>query len=221
MQANQTDPNDRHANTLKPWKWRSGYHTLSTTSNGDCLFHAVHLALLTPLGREAYTSFELRHNVARTVLNERDAIALAAMHAWREALRLCGEDQVLLLEYGFALPLSHLKNDREIDTHTRQKLFVNMLDPRIYWGDQYAICVLQRLLNVRIVVFEDGVQMRGVEDPPGFRPSWVILLELDGQHYRPIVRVEEDGHTVRTCYKAREVGVLGTSFSPCPPQNRT
>lgn len=207
------DPNDFVSTSVyKLYKWMvseceseedkhktlTTYFLLKTIDNGDCLFHSIHLFLLSVLHRGTYTTFELRHAVAKTVLDLGNKEALHAMEMWKLILQSAIEngDKELQREYRHAFPL--LKDVTPFEMVTRTKLFQNMLNVSIYWGDQYAIQVLESKLNVQFLVLKKTIVANaetirgqvGVDHSGNLQwaPNWFGIFVLDGNHYMPLVR---------------------------------
>lgn len=202
------DPNDAHCNMVYalpswiPCAHPGAYWLMETTKNGDCLFHSVHLCLKSIMDTDPYTSFELRHSVANTILDIKDTQALAVMETWKTLLAHAIEerDEEIVSEYKHAQSL--LKDNPPFGVATRQVLYENMLKADTYWGDQYAVRVLEKLLNVRFMILkktkatENPISEKrysysgqvGLEHGAGFNPKWHIVLVLDHFHYRPLVK---------------------------------
>jgi hypothetical protein len=168
------------------------YRLVRTAANGDCLFHSVHLALLSVPDSGAPTSAQLREAVARTVLDPNDRAAEAALVLWRDVLA-SSMDADLWRDYGHARAL--LGQKAPFSGATRRLVYDAMRDPRAYWGDDYAVNTLVRLIGVDIVVVARSTRADGRHvcrgRLTGARPTgarWHIVLYLDGAHYRPLVR---------------------------------
>jgi len=178
----------------------------STANNGDCLFHAIRLCLFSMM-KNPYTSRELRRGVAKTILNADDARAKNALQMWKAVVESAkgdaGEiDHELIHDYLFAIPLITAEADSDgiFPQHIRQQVHDNMLQSNLYWGDQYAILVLEELLNLRFVILKKNYSKKlnnfviekqvPVEHdlPKPFQPKWKIILALDNVHYMPIFK---------------------------------
>ena len=61
-----------------------------------------------------------------------------------------------------------------------------MLDKSLYWGDEYAISFLEKLLNIRFLVIRDGDPAKRGTDKVQRYPLFYILLYLKGGHYEPL-----------------------------------
>jgi hypothetical protein len=120
---------------------------------------------------------------------------------------LTSGDSLLIREFIHAYPLveseqkrkdfQHTSNNTNaITKETREKLFNNMMNHKLYWGDQYAIQSLENLLNVKILIFkkhkENGVfvpkNQIGWETNKQNSPFWHIILILHKKHYLPLAK---------------------------------
>nr|UDO47653.1 otubain-like domain motif-containing [Pandoravirus massiliensis] len=171
---------------------RSVYRLARTASNGDCLFHSVRLGLLSVPGSGAPTSARLRQAVARTVLDRGDRAALAALVQWRDIL-CASRDPDLLRDYGHARAL--VGEAPPFSDRARRLVYEAMCDARTYWGDDYAVAALERIVGVAIIVVArsggGAGRCRGrlTGSPGRVAPTrWHIVLCLDGAHYQPLVR---------------------------------
>ncbi|AVK76985.1 hypothetical protein pmac_cds_297 [Pandoravirus macleodensis] len=208
------DPNDHactSASTLPSWMLsecvdnaeaahvRSVYRLVRTASNGDCLFHSVRLGLLSVPRSGAPTSTQLRQAVARTVLDRNDRAALAALVQWREIL-CASRDPDLWRDYGHARAL--VGEAPPFSDRARRMVYEAMCDAGTYWGDDYAVATLERIIGVAIVVVARSGGGNGGSNGGGGRcrgrltgsagrgvsARWHIILCLDGAHYQPLVR---------------------------------
>lgn len=209
------------------------YRLVRTAANGDCLFHSVRLCMMSVLGRPgAPTSRQLREAVARTVLDRRDATAQVALVVWRDVLRdaIAMGDRDLYLNYAHARAL--LRDHEPFGQHARQAVYDAMCQSSIYWGDEYALKVLERITGMTLVVVgretralaysaDDGARHRekrqvcrgrlrspsaDKRDRGATNPNrWFGVLCLDGVHYRPIALRIDSGHYATAFGGARSV----------------
>jgi hypothetical protein len=213
------DPNDRactHASPPPLWMLSecgsrdearhamASFRLVRTVADGDCLFHSVHLCMLSVAGERARvpTSAQLREAVARTALDRHDGRATAALESWRAAL--AAGDRDLCRDYAHARPL--LCDSPPFSDRSRRRVYEAMRDRRVYWGDEYAIDVLERILGVRILVVSPDRQgrCRGMLRYDADRGGGVlarrrrsgrapfIVLALAGAHYKPLARRRHD-----------------------------
>ncbi len=209
-----------------------GYALVQTRGNGDCLFESVSVALSTAMRGRPYTPTHLRKAVARTVTDASDRRASAALSAWRSMLEGAvrssddHDDGEMLRQVAHAYPL--LFDADPPGPRTRKEVSRLMLDPAVYWGDQYAVEVLERCLDVRIVVLVPSAWEQGTREPScegacvrampscwfdagGARRRWHLLLVLEGMHYSPLVEAKRphDDLTAREALR-----MYKTSFEP-------
>jgi hypothetical protein len=174
----------------------NNYFMMRTANNGDCLFHSVHLCLMTVMGRKAYTTYELRLAVANTVMKEENRKITHILDSWRSLLAYANKenDSEIQRDYKHAEPL--LRDEPPFSTSTRADLRDNMLDVGTYWGDEYAIQILERLMKIKFLILKRMKIGRrfvvrgqfGVNHQTSFEPLWYIILVLEGAHYMPIVQ---------------------------------
>lgn len=215
------DMNDVHANSLSSlprWfllntknpkeykKLISDYFLLNTTDNGDCLFHSIHLFLISIQGEgKAYTSEELRECVAESILEEKNTTTNDYLDQCRAILEsrkvnsysLKGET---MAEYQFAFPLL-IHNDGTITKDMRLRIAENMRHPLIYWGNEYALIVLEKALCVNFLTIKKtsrtGIYGYFVGDKKDTTRKTCVLF-LDGNHYRPMAKKIQNTQTHNT-----------------------
>jgi len=210
------DPNDVHAydlSPLPPWSlglteddpdldaW-SSLGVLSTVTNGDCFFHAVHLGLLSCFPHSALSTSDLRMLVAGSVFcSLRDSTVRAILKEWRDILvqavittttvpagstAATVPDDAILREFRHALPL--LTDATVMDIGVLSAVYHAMVDRRRYWADNYAVLMLQQILGIHLIVLgEPGF----VHPPTRCRPLpddfCIILVNDSNTHYRVCV----------------------------------
>lgn len=78
--------------------------------------------------------------------------------------------------------------------------FKNFIKTSSYWADTWAISTLERLLNIKLVIFSEEAYKEGsnanvlncgeinkqIQDKGSFSPNYYILTSYSGQHYRLI-----------------------------------
>lgn len=147
-----------------------------TPGNGDCLFHAVAAALREGLrGTASHTA--LRQLVARTVLQP-DRAAAAALTTWMGMVEagMGAEVPHALCVYG-----AYLRQGRRFTAADLHALYHSMMDSRRYWGDEYAIQVLERAYKCCLLIYApDGTRMGHVTSHV---PDFYVPLLYDGGHY--------------------------------------
>ena len=186
--------------------WNS-IRVVRTAGNGDCLFHSVRLCLLSVMSRSrAPTSAQLREAVARTVLDRRDHRATAALGVWRDVLAgaVALGDADVWRDYAHARAL--LSDQPPFERSSRRAVYDAMCQSDVYWGDDYALQVLERITGMALVVV--GPMARTMHSAAGGAPArhtvcrgrlrapagtdraarrrWFAVLCLEGAHYRPV-----------------------------------
>jgi hypothetical protein len=84
--------------------------------------------------------------------------------------------------------LRHMHNvHHPLSSMDRRVLFGNMMNRGIYWGDEFALQTMEKVLNCMFVVVNERLHIiqREYDVDAGSR-DWIALLLLRGQHYEPI-----------------------------------
>lgn len=104
-------------------------------------------------------------------------------------------------------------NDMPLMTRENlDRLYEDMMNRGLYWGDQYAIRVIAEHFALYIIVFardtcrvqseygQQVISIRRYEHIDAYEGDhkrfWCIFLHHDGAHYEPFVQVMEDGSTI-------------------------
>jgi hypothetical protein len=144
---------------------------------GECLFESVRLALGT-IGY-VYRVNDLRHVVAKRVLDEDDAEMNEVLRIWMQ----------LFQEATKSGDLSVLAECWQVRPTTRQGIFRNMMSSS-FWGEQISLQTLQQALRCRfLIVSVDNLHKTPLPMQPVAMQSPVdtyILLFLQDNHYRPM-----------------------------------
>lgn len=153
-----------------------------TASGGECLFDSVRLVLES---EGIHTNIqELRRLVASTVLDLQDAQATEAIVNWKMYY-------LSDLRQEFMHVHNVVRTDEPpniVTVNDRRMIFSNMLSPNLYWGDEYALRIMEREFKVTFLVFRDTRHkpVYAVNHEPGWQFSHYILLFLAGCHYNPV-----------------------------------
>lgn len=155
----------------------SAWVAVPTPGNGDCLFHAVSRALRE--GGVATTSHSaLRQLVARSVLQP-GRQALSAMTAWMGMVQAGMGAEV---PHALAVYPSYVRQGRRLTPANLHALYAAMMDPRLYWGDEYAIQVLERAFRCCLLIYApDGTRLG--HHTTSHVPAFYVPLLYDGGHY--------------------------------------
>jgi len=184
---------------------------------GDCLFQAFAHVVETECGRRDITSTHLRAIVCDAVRRYDDENVNEAVAQWvrlyedLESERACkahgvedaAPDNVAwgrLRHVHVALAALERGPDTQADERAfRDHLARAMTDPTLYWGDEFALYVLEREFGLRIVVLQ-GVEIARpvrqriyvpkthVGDPSWPDDALVMFVrhELASEHYEPV-----------------------------------
>jgi hypothetical protein len=178
----------------------------SVPGNGDCLFYSVsHIILDRYKGAKLSSkvpslenlTLYLRRKVALRVLDVDDAESNGIIQTWHklwtDAVR--EKDAELMNE------MRHMQNVLQpMSLCDRKILFRNMCNPAVYWGDEFALKTLERLLGCMFVVVNDRFEIVQREYSSSSSSSshtsaasaashdlrWISMLLLRGMHYEPL-----------------------------------
>lgn len=162
-----------------------------TIKNGDCLFDSLRI-MLQSIGLQ-YSLAYLRGVVARSVLSVHENKAVySTVQTWYELYQsfLDSRDYVLLHEYAF---LSPTKNQSwPLQPHVLQALSENMMKPKLYWGEEFALRTFEKQLQIRFFILEKKDNLYRLHAPlchnddPDYQPTHYLWLLLDRKHYQPL-----------------------------------
>lgn len=187
--------------------------------DGDCLFHSV-VFMLQTLSSDSFRKLVssltnrpirpdqpqelsrlLRFRVAARVLDEEDEDAKATIDVWQQLWA----DAVKEKSLDMMAEMGHLANVMQPASRVdRRILFSNMLNAKMYWGDEFALRTLERLMRCTFIVFDDSYKpVRRERTALGGRPLFVGLLLLRGMHYEPLYVT--DGSAKRVLFRYEEL----------------
>jgi hypothetical protein len=169
-------------------------HIQAVPGDGDCLFFSV-AHILRDRFKDAdekgsmpdIKSFAkyMRSKVALRVLDESDAECTEIINTWHslwyDALR--EKDMEMMHE------MKHMHNVlRPLSKVDRRILFRNMMEPSIYWGDEFALQSMERFLGCMFVVVNErfAFVQRQYSRITLEEPKWISMLLLRGAHYEPL-----------------------------------
>lgn len=210
----------------------SGFVIHESLENGDCFFDSVRQALASV--KKQKTIEELRHIVARTVLDPTDEFANYNLLQWKELLEmaLLEKDKEMIQEFAHAKSLVDFEKLEEIEeqrererekakekekkkekkkenkekekknenekesihdpkppffTQQQRENVYQMMCSHIYWGNEYAVYVLEKVYNITFLIFkEDDGKVRCPPDHgPDFHPKYFCILVLFDSNDRP------------------------------------
>lgn len=158
-------------------------HTVD--EDGHCFFTSLQ-TILAHHGVESSVP-QLRSIVARTVLNESDehmtGVVMDWIHMYRDAVNDKNHD--MLLEYAQVQDVRHPPNT--VLTPQDRRMIYHRMMTNEYWGDETAIRIIQKKLQMYIVVIDgcSGKEMwNPIEDKTD--TDCFCCMVLHGNHYEPV-----------------------------------
>lgn len=186
LECSDISPNSWLSRKLKD-KWRE-FCTVRVPADGDCLFSSIRVACAVS-GNIDYKVRNLRAAVANTVLDLKDDHMTQLLTSWRTMYTEALKDSNLEIarEYG------QMEGIESLDADNRKKLYKNMMDKNIYWGDQHTLMTFEDILGVRFIILTPEAKGasfvyrdEAVETDEKIPVTHVILLSLNNRHYEPI-----------------------------------
>jgi hypothetical protein len=173
---------------------------LDVPGDGNCLFAALAHIVLDRVSRgrrwsegeadKMVTSVAqlLRSKVAGRVLSGTDADADGVVGVWHKLWKSAVREKNAELQVEFR----HMSNvGYPLTALDRRILFRNMMNPAIYWGDEFALRSLEQLLQCRLCVIDSTLRVIRREPGPPQRPDFIAFLLLRNQHYQPLRSMPE------------------------------
>lgn len=165
------------------------YRVTPTTSNGNCLFESVMIALKS-IGLD-YSIQHLRNVVAYPILNPHNSQATDTLKVWIQLAQdaLSTKDRELLVEFSHVIPVFQIQNPN--DAQIRQTIYSQMLK-NTFWGEEYALRILETQLQVNFLVIsiENKTKIiphRLLHSEKQYQYYILLLLTRNaGEHYEPI-----------------------------------
>lgn len=154
----------------------SGWSLVHTAGGGDCLFHACAAALTEASGVHV-TASHLRRLVAQSITQPTQAV-LSTLTTWMELVDAGMQEDV---PQAVAIHPQFLAQGRKLTRADLFRVAQAMMDPGIYWGDEYAIDVLQRTFHCGILVYDRHMVRHGHDAPTG--AQFYIPLLYHREHY--------------------------------------
>ena len=157
-----------------------------SSSDGNCFFESIRIILET-VGIQRSIE-QLRHVVAKPVLDPRDDIVNMTIKNWWD-LYSGGKkenNRMLMEEYKH---MRNLPDDVEfpLSDENRKILFDTMLT-RHYWGEQHACRIIEEQTQMRFLVFSGDMQRPSLTwyHSKAFKPTHYCFLMNSNQHYMPV-----------------------------------
>lgn len=170
-----------------------GWELIPTAGGGDCLFHACAAALTeaaslatkaeTINGPEAgnkihVTAAHLRHLVARSIMTPTPTV-LSTLATWMQLIEAGLHEDA---PQAASVYQRYLAQGKKLTRADLCCVAQAMLDPGIYWGDEYAIDVIQRTFNCAILVYNRNMVRQGHRDIPDSVNFYIPML-YNNDHY--------------------------------------
>ena len=143
---------------------------VNVPSDGDCLFWAIAHSMA-----HEHTNQSLRRLVAQSVLFDHPLLLTSCAH-WKNLCEVVEDFQFYRNLRKEPLPLS---------PQNKKKLYQNLMNADLYWGDEYALTVLAVLLRRNLYVFrkETNGGLTLTRKRPISRRHDPVFVYLAGLHY--------------------------------------
>jgi hypothetical protein len=169
----------RYENFLRENGYDVAARIARVDADGDCLFHAV----ARTVRKQRYSARFLRQLVASSALVSHPLLR-SSCEQWKTMAEMGIED--------FKFYSALTKYSLPLGKRARQRLHKRLLDPALYWGDEYALRVLSLLLRRRIVVIchneDKGRSVLSLRvNRPRTRRYDDVFLVLRHEHYSALL----------------------------------
>jgi hypothetical protein len=153
--------------------------------DGNCFFESVRMILET-VGIHR-TVDQLRHVVAKPVLDERNEIVNRTIHNWLELYQGAWkeQDRSILEEYKHMAGMQEAKAPLNAE---ERKLLYDMMLTRVYWGEHHATRIIEEQTQMRFLIFCGDTQRPSLTwyHSTAFKPTHYCFLLLSRNHYVPV-----------------------------------
>lgn len=163
-----------------------------TINNGDCLFDSIRIVLNRSANLNISCAY-IRSVVARSLLEKNNSNVSNTLHYWYSLYHdLRKEGSPELYEYAFMSPV--WKQPWPLDASIIQAISDRMTVPSLYWGEQYALYIIEQQLQIRFIIFNiiptTGIRIHSsldhTPDKDTYKPTHYIFLLLQSHHYQPL-----------------------------------
>jgi len=148
---------------------------ISIAMDGNCLYSSIGKAL-------GITIIKLRKMVAQSIyLPENDS----TIQFWRELHNLAVKEKniELMTEYGHMKCIANIPLERQI-TKQEKKLIYREIMKSSFWGEEYTIRILEKMLNIKVLVVNgDKTSLVKPLDHEGVYQHTYIMVYLKHNHY--------------------------------------
>jgi hypothetical protein len=198
------------------------------SSDGDCLFDSLAKMIIAETHRKDITPQILRKLVADSVLSLNNATINNAIEIQRELCHQIIESKNRNEPQSDLSVLSHLKHiisanerfDNVPDNKATEKMYRQllcnaMMDRKLYWGDEYALNILENILDIKIVVLKVAepfkkdrifyVPKTHVSDPSWKNSDLILFIELHNSHYSPVGIIDPENKIERFVWYFEEL----------------
>jgi hypothetical protein len=157
---------------LRPFAglWKRG----QAPANGDCFFESVATCLRNSDQEQHHTAKELRACVAASI-----TLYNPVLERWRDLLTVADHESHREMMY-----LEPLRRCNKIDLQVVNQIQTNMMNPSIYWADQYAVQTVAEALQIAIVV---RTSRSALITPRAHPYPKALSLYLSHNHYEPLL----------------------------------
>ena len=157
-----------------------------SAGGGDCFFDSIRI-ILASTGHHISVQ-KLRQAVAASLLNEHDSMANRVLLEWARLYSDAVREGNLGLarDYAHMAPLLQGRKKVHFPLSLEERTLVaHQLLKSSYFGDEYALDVMERVLRAHIVVLDgSGTVLRQMRKTR--RGDAVLFLRLTNVHYQPL-----------------------------------
>jgi hypothetical protein len=191
---------------------------VENAGGGDCLFHSLRDGLVNydGVGRRAVNDrlhrLGLPSDASLTATHLRQAAYTVLLGSTPEIDALLG--QWLLLYSAMPAELPQVaciagKSPGSLQPLDRANLFLACMQCST-WGDEGTLVILERLLNIRVMVFANGImQVRAFgEHGSRFKPIVYLAVDLRGNHYRGVTYRANGSDRVQWAFAESELPAI-------------
>ena len=137
----------------------------------------------------------MRYVFAKQILvpenSEIEEIITNALNFWKDLLGpdRCEKDlftEPLQLWFKAQTKIDRIDNMEQVPYEIRSKLYDNLNNKNVYWGDHFAIMILHKLLNIDFVIINRKGEITYSTSNYNQKNRTNILLVHECEHYQPL-----------------------------------
>ena len=162
----------------------------NTVQDGNCFFDSLRIILQFGLGIRI-TNEILRAMVVQSLLQNTSVLENYGQ-LYHDA-RKAHNDEILeetrFMQGTIMLNQNQNQNQNQNRKWNLQKLYENLMNPRLYWGDTFALNFFQEKLNLTFLIIfhkKNSYRLHSFIHPRDRHRSYFALLSLKDKHYRPL-----------------------------------